>query len=172
MCSWFCETFCCFLLRCRDSYSQDTDNTFPKQSKSSKSNTHNPEHRPENTANTKHLTVPQIAPRRHAIETIQPQPKPTLTTLEQTRLDSRRSSRNKPLPPLIPPFNASGFNLSTVRDGSDIVRRDFVASPNRQPVEGDIGLFSVSSHCPLAFEAPLIQRSTILRIIECIASLF
>jgi hypothetical protein len=40
MCLWFCETFCCFLLRCRDSYYPNTPNYSTRRNRNPEEGTH------------------------------------------------------------------------------------------------------------------------------------
>ena len=149
MCSWFCETFCCFLLQWRDSCTQDTSTNARNKSKNTEWPTRVQPPRPQRQVNVRESAqVPKTSARIYGLENVQPKPKPAMSVPKK----SQQLRINKPLPPLLPSINVSRFDLSTADDFQGLGRRAVepprVSTRNRaiDASPGDIGLISVSTH--------------------------
>ncbi|MCJ1479016.1 hypothetical protein MMC13_007700 [Lambiella insularis] len=142
MCSWFCETFCCFLLRCRDSSTQNTSTTSNNPSSGAEFNNHN---RPSDLNNAKNLsTIPPDSARREVVENDQPRSRPTMLLG-----NSWQQELDKPLPPMIPELKSTDLNLVSDQNGRGLVMQgrgdseSFVGQHRLDESLGDVGLYSV-----------------------------
>ena len=146
MCSWFCETFCCFLLPYQDSCIRNTSAIFHTQNRNADFDNHHDLEGGERTAELS--TVRRASARGYGVEDVQPRPRPSLPFLASTW---RQKSEKTP-PPLIPVFK--GFHLTKEQDryGLDAERHgSSSAFTGKKPMEesaADIGLFSVSRSYP------------------------
>ena len=152
MCSWFCETFCCFLLPYRDSCIRNTSTVSRTQNRNANFDNHHDLEDWERVAELS--TVRRASARGYGLEDVQPRPRPSLPVLANTW----RQESEKPLPSLIPVFN--GFNLTKEQDrygfGADR-HGSSSAFTGKQPMEesaADIGLFSVSLSRPRTLRIP------------------
>ena len=146
MCSWFCETFCCFLLRCRDSYTPNTSTAYNTQSRNI--NTENFD-RPRDLEETGDIaTTFRSTVRDERSENEQPKPRQTMPPLG----NSWQQGRNKSLPPMLPIMKGTGFNYASSHNGTDTGRDETGMSVGQERVDdslGDVGLYSVSPHTAL-----------------------
>ena len=146
MCSWFCETFCCFLLRCRDSYTPNSSTTYNNPSRNTDTDNLN-RLRDLEEAGDSSATF-RSSTRGEYIENVQPGPRQTMPPLG----NSWQQGKDKPLPPMIPIMKGTGFNFASEHDGIDSNGDEsgMCGSPIRHDrVDdslGDVGLYSVGLH--------------------------
>ena len=154
MCSCFCETFCCFLLRFRDTYIPNTSVASNHQSRNANSGDRSP---PRELGTFTECSAGSQSPVGFPPPVnMQPRPMPTLAPLG----NSWQQGRNKPLPPLLPLIKSTGFSLGKDRDLCQ--DREYWASPTStgcgldlEPA-GDIGMFSVSSSLPTEWRVSVV----------------
>ena len=146
MCSWFCETFCCFLLPYRDSCFRNTSTICQTQNRNANFVNHHDLEEGERTAELS--TVRRASARGYGVEDVQPRPRPSLPTLASTW---RRESEKR-LSPLMPVFTGVSLTKEQDRYGFGVEHRgSSSAFAGKQPMEesaADIGLFSVSRSHP------------------------
>ena len=143
MCLWFCETFCCFLLRCRDSYIQDTSTGASNRNR----DTEFGEARFPDNVHT-HMELPALPPSRDRVQNVQYyQQKPHLDMPHHWMVAER--SREGPLPSLQDP---NITHLTSRRWQVDTHTRQscFNGNPAVEQSACDIGLYPVCS-CPRSY---------------------
>lgn len=144
MCLWFCETFCCFLLRCRDSYTQNTSTTSNNPSRGADFDNPN---QPRDLENAEHLsTMSPPSGTGEAVQYNQPRSRQVMLLGNSWQ---QQLGRDKPLPPMIPELKGTGFNLESDPHGLGLViqgrgNSDSYAGQDRgEDSLGDVGLYSV-----------------------------
>ncbi|MCJ1283663.1 hypothetical protein MMC26_002994 [Xylographa opegraphella] len=148
MCSWFCETFCCFLLRCRDSYTPNTSTAYNNQSRNTNTESFDRTRDLEETGDI--ATAFQSSVRDDRVENEQPGLRPAMPPLG----NSWQQGRNKPLPPMLPILKGTGFNYASNHSGIDAGKDETgmsassVAHGRVDDALGDVGLYSVSPSSP------------------------
>ena len=154
MCSWFCETFCCFLVRFRDSYIQNTAEPVDHRNRGHEAN---PRNRPQNVRDPEELsTLPYNSTGENYIADLQP-PSRSPIPQYQSLIDH---NRGEPLPILGDTLDGGGetsrlgrrlgehptSNISSPRlRGSSNLG---VGYTTREDQAGDISLVSVRSPKP------------------------
>jgi len=144
MCSWFCETFCCFLLRCRDSYTPNTSTTYNNQSRNTNTVNRNRPRDLEETGDT--ATTFRSSVRGECLANEQPKPRQAMPPLG----NSWQQGRDKTLPPMLPILKGSEFHYASDHDGINTGRAETVMSESSigqgrvDDSLGDVGLYSSS----------------------------
>lgn len=146
MCSWFCGTFCCFLVRFRDSYIRSTSISYPSRPRSNEVD-HPHFLRSSEGAWELSPASPRTTERGHTITT-QPNLRPPMPQVGSLSGQSRDSY----VPPVRINVDTEVGDRTGARSGSNSNRGipdSFIISSNEAVVEdhaSDIGLIPVS--CP------------------------
>ena len=156
MCSWFCGTFCCFLVRFRDSYIRSTSISYPSRPRSNEVD-HPHFLRSSEGAWELSPTSPRTIENRYEINA-QPSLRPPMPRLESLSGQARDSY----LPPVRTNVDTEDGDRTGTRSGPISYRGipdSFIVSSNGAVVEdhvGDIGLTPVS--CPPLIRDRFLQK--------------
>ena len=143
MCSWFCETFCCFLLRFRDSFTQNLSTPTPSQSRSSEADRFGT--RQDAERGRELSTVSRGATRGGHVADVQPRPRTPIPQYNLTT--SQTSDRTQSIRTTAFDGEEHSTRLGSHLGNLPLRSSSAVSMHSAAPIEdgsGDIGLLSVS----------------------------